>query len=318
MTLASRTAARSARMSSSRPDQRRGLEPQPLAHRPVGGQQLAVQGPERRSGVDAEPVGQVGAVPLVGLERGRRAVHGRGRAQQGHDRGLVVRVDVGKQRERLVVVAQARERPAQDGARDGTVPARGGTQVAQRPVRGAARGRHREGGTGQVAGADQVAVALRLTGAHHRVAERERVDGLGGQPEPVAVVGADHHVGRGLRADPRDHDLQRLGRVGRHVVGSPHLVDQPLLGDLVAGGHESRQQRMGAAARQRGALPGHLVEQPQVHGSQRCTAPQRSAARATAASRAAPVSCSVRVRSGARNRSAKASDLWPASTWSPV
>ena len=50
----------------------------------------------------------------------------------------------------------------------------------------------------------------------------------------------------------------------------------------------------------------------------RCTAPHRAAARATAASRAAPASPSVSVRSGARNRSAKASDFLPSPTWLPV
>ena len=51
---------------------------------------------------------------------------------------------------------------------------------------------------------------------------------------------------------------------------------------------------------------------------QRWTAPVRSAASATAASRAALVSSSVSVRSGARKRSAKASDFLPAPTCSPV
>ena len=50
----------------------------------------------------------------------------------------------------------------------------------------------------------------------------------------------------------------------------------------------------------------------------RCTAPHRSAASATAASRAAAASASVRVRSGARKRSAKASDFLPSPTWLPV
>ena len=47
------------------------------------------------------------------------------------------------------------------------------------------------------------------------------------------------------------------------------------------------------------------------HGQDRWTAPCRSAASATAASRAAPVSASVSVRSGARKRSANASDRLP-------
>ena len=290
-------------------DQRGGLEAQPLAHRSVGRQQLAVQRLEGRSGVDAEPVGQVGAVPLVGLERRRRAVHGSGRAQQGHDRGLVVGVHAGEQRKGLVVVAQSRQGAAENGGGDLPVPRRGQPELAERPVRRAARRGQGERLLRQIAGPDQVVVTLGVAGAHHGVAERQRVHRCRSQPEPVAVVGAGHHLGRGLRAGSRDHDLQGLRRVGGHVVRSPDLLDQPFLGDLVARSHKSGQQRVRTPARQRGTLPGHLVEQPQVHRSQRCTAPHRSAARATAASRAAPVSCSVSVRSGARNRSAKASDL---------
>jgi uncharacterized protein (TIGR03083 family) len=60
-----------------------------------------------------------------------------------------------------------------------------------------------------------------------------------------------------------------------------------------------------------------VLRQPLTR-TQRWTAPHRRAAAATAASRAAPVSASVSVRSGARNRSAKASDLRPWPTWAPV
>ena len=52
--------------------------------------------------------------------------------------------------------------------------------------------------------------------------------------------------------------------------------------------------------------------------AQRWTAPVRSAATRTAASRAAEDSPSLRVRSGARKRSAKASDFFPSPTCSPV
>src|SRR5699024_11706037 len=54
------------------------------------------------------------------------------------------------------------------------------------------------------------------------------------------------------------------------------------------------------------------VDQP------RRTAPVRSAATATAASLAAPASSAVKVRSLARKRSAKATDLRPLPTCSPV
>ena len=53
-------------------------------------------------------------------------------------------------------------------------------------------------------------------------------------------------------------------------------------------------------------------------GQTRCWAPCRWTASSTAASRAAAVSFSVRVRSGARKRSAKASDLRPSPTCGPV
>ena len=207
------------------------------------------------------------------------------------------------------MVAQSRQRAAEHRARDLPVPRRGQPELAERPVRGAAGGRQCDRHPRQVAGPDQVVATFGLAGADHGVAERQCVHCLGSQPEPVAVVGAGDHLGPGLRAGPRHHDLKGLRRVRGYVVRSPDLVDQPLLADLSAGHDQRGQQRVRTAARQRSAPPGHFVEQPQVHRSQRCTAPQRSAARATAASRAALVSCSVRVRSGARNRSAKASDL---------
>ena len=52
---------------------------------------------------------------------------------------------------------------------------------------------------------------------------------------------------------------------------------------------------------------------PRVDVRQRWTAPNRSAATATAASRASDASSAVRVRSAARNRSPKASDFLPSS-----
>ena len=70
-------------------DQRRRLEPQPLADRAVRRQQLGVDRLQGRPRVDAEPVGEVLAVPLVALQRRRGAVHGGRGAQQRGDGGLV-------------------------------------------------------------------------------------------------------------------------------------------------------------------------------------------------------------------------------------
>ena len=57
-------------------DQPGRLVEQPLADRPVAGQQLGVQRPQVRARVDTEPVGEVRAVGLVAVQRGRDAVHG--------------------------------------------------------------------------------------------------------------------------------------------------------------------------------------------------------------------------------------------------
>ena len=80
-------------------DQPGRLVEQPLADRAVARQQLGVQRLQGRARVDAEPVGEVRAVGLVALQRGRDAVHGGDGAQQGGDH-LVVGVRALEERQR--------------------------------------------------------------------------------------------------------------------------------------------------------------------------------------------------------------------------
>ena len=76
-----------------------------------------------------------------------------------------------------------------------------------------------------------------------------------------------HHLGGGLGAGAGDDDLECLGRVGRDVVVPPDLVDQALLAQgAPARGDQRGQQRVGAPARHRGAVPGHLVEEAEIRG----------------------------------------------------
>ena len=89
-------------------DQARRLVEQALAHRPVAGEQLAVQGLELGAGVDAEAVREVAAVGLVAVQRGRHAVHGREGAQQRGDH-LVVRLRPLQERQGCVVLRRGRQ-----------------------------------------------------------------------------------------------------------------------------------------------------------------------------------------------------------------
>ena len=177
--------------------------------------------------------------------------------------------------------------PRADSARPSTAPPRLAVPArASRRARRAARRRRmpapapRQRPPGQVAGRGPGRRGPRPSRrADHGVAQRQRVDRVGRQPEPVAARRCADHVGRGLRAGARDHDLQRLGRVGGHVVRSPDLVDEPFLGDLAARGPRS------AASSAWVRPPGSGVpcqdtssSSREIHGSQRWTAPQRSAA----------------------------------------
>ncbi len=120
--------------------------------------------------------------------------------------------------------------------------------------------------------------------------------GTGGPPDAsVRGTAADLDLWLWHRADDRTltfDDDERVPAALREGVATP--VDRP-------GSPRRRQVRPGA------------VRCGQVRGVAPCSATTA----ATAASRAAAVSASVSVRSSARNRSAKASDLRPASTWSP-
>ena len=142
----------------------------------------------------------------------------------------------------------------------------------------------------------------------------------------VSDTGDDLRVAlaRFTGTDPRRQDLRRArhrparrrlrrraaGDDHGHGGGPRHLALAPRPGPRAA----DLRRRRGRAGR----AEGHPQPAAQLSQAQRWTAPHRSAASATAASRAAPASASVSVRSGARKRSAKASDLRPSPTWAPV
>ena len=119
------------------PEQVVGLEVDAVAHRAVGDEQLAVQPLERRVGVDAEPVGEVGAVVLVALERGCRSRGDGHAAQQGCGHGDVVDrlgvrgLEVG---EGLLVPAGARQRQSQDPPGPAAVGGGVAAELGERPV----------------------------------------------------------------------------------------------------------------------------------------------------------------------------------------
>ena len=172
-----------------------------------------------------------------------------------------------EQRERLVVFAETGQDPAEDTGRDRALAGGAGPQGAERSLDVAARRRQGEGLAREVPGPDQVAAALGLASPDHGVAKQERVHLVRAEPEPVAVVGAAHHLGAGLGPGAGDHDLERLGRVGRDVVLPPDLVDQPLLAQgAPARDDQGGQQRVGPPAGHRRAVPGHLVEEAEIRG----------------------------------------------------
>ena len=118
--------------------------------------------------------------------------------------------------------ASARSRRASSRrAASGPSPPDAGARAGQRPA-------------GVVAGGHPVAAALGRGRRRDVVAQRERVDRGGVQAQAVAAPGALDHLGRGLRAGARDHDLQRLGGVGGWLVRPPHLVDERALADGAA------------------------------------------------------------------------------------
>ena len=134
------------------PDQRRRVEAHALAHRVVGGQQLAVHRPESGARIDAEPVGQVGAMALVAVQSGGSTAH-RGLAAQQCGEGRVVARSRLEERERLVVVAEHRQGPAEHARGDGQVSFGAGADARPagrcRPVRRARARAPRGPGRGQ-------------------------------------------------------------------------------------------------------------------------------------------------------------------------
>ena len=163
----------------------------------------------------------------------------------------------------------------------------------------------------------------------------------GGCPPWGEFTGLPHHVrvdctdtgdrvwvqiGRFVGTDPDDdkyyddNDISVVPDPGAEpdaVVAGPAAALTPGSGGAVTTPRSRIQRRPAAPTttsgrpsaihRRRGRGSGRMSP-----GQLRWTAPVRSAASATAASRAALVSCSVRVRSGARKRSANASDFLPA------
>src|SRR5690606_18744651 len=130
-------------------------------------------------------------------------------------------------------------------------------------------------------------------------------DGVDGAGHVVAVghVGADADRHDVVAPALRDYGVEPLLITGQqaHAHAALGQADRQFSADAAAGaGDQSR-------------VPGRLR-----HQLPRRTAPVRSAAAATAASRAADASSAVNVRSGARNRSAYASDRRPSPIWAPV
>ena len=170
--------------------------------------------------------------------------------------------------------AETGQDPAEDTGRDRALAGGAGPEGAERPLDVAARRRQGEGLTREVPGPDQVAAALGLASPDHGVPKQERVHLVRVKPEPVAVVGPMHDLGTGLGPGAGDHDLKRLGRVGRDVVLPPDLVDQPLLAQgAAARDNQGRQQCVGPPAGHGRPVPGHLVEEAEIRGHRpRCQA----------------------------------------------
>ncbi len=200
-------------------DQPRRLEEQTLADRVVAGQQLGVQRPQRRARVDAEPVGQVGAVALVALQCGRHAVHGRDRAQQRGD-DLVVRLRALQQRQRRGVLTGGRQpetlraqRPRVDvGGGQGQPVAAGGALDDLRAGRGPRPGDHDLERLGRVGG-DVVAPDLL---DQRRLGQAARA-GVGEAPEQrVGPLPRDRLAVPGDVVEDREPRSRRPVSAGRH------------------------------------------------------------------------------------------------------
>ena len=166
-------------------DQAAGVVQEPLANRAVLRQQLGVKLLQRGSGVGAEPVADLLAVPLVPVERGRGAALGGLAAQEGREQRFVIGV-VGQcgleQSERLGVTAESGQGAAEDGAGLGDVGASLAAYLLERAVAGGGTHRRPDHGRGLVAGPDQVAGGLGGASGHDVGAHTERVDGSSGTP----------------------------------------------------------------------------------------------------------------------------------------
>ncbi len=112
-------------------DQAAGVVQEPLANRAVLRQQLGVELLQRGTGVGAEPVADLLAVPLVAVERGRGAALGGLAAQQGREQRLVVGIAGQRgleQGERLGVTTRGRTGRARGSSR----PRRRGARASRR------------------------------------------------------------------------------------------------------------------------------------------------------------------------------------------
>ena len=319
MTRASRTAARERPDVLVAADQRRGLEPQPLAHRPVGGQQLAVQGPERRSRVDAEPVGQVGAVPLV-APRARRARRARPRSSAAGPRPRPRR----RRARRQAAGAPRRGRPGPTAPcpgrrwrRRGAGSRQHGGRPAARPRRCPKRAPPGLPGPGRGRGSGRGGPPPRGRPPPRRGARARR------RPRRAARAGSRGRCGPPRRA--RSASGPARPRPAAPWPGWPGTSSGPQTSSTSRSSETWLPAATRAASRAWVRPPGSGVPcQDTSSSSSRSTgvsvALPRNARRPGRPQRRAPRSspASVRVRSGARNRSAKASDLWPAPTWSPV
>ena len=207
------------------PDQPRGLVEQAFSDRPVAGQQLGVQRLQGRARVDAEAVGEVGAVGLVALQRRRYAVHRGERAQQGGQH------------------LRRRGRPARAAA------ARRRTRRS-RPVAGppgaAPRRRRRRGASAEPVAAGR---ALDDLGAGGRPgAGDDDLERLGGVGRDVVAPDRldERRLGQAAGSCPGEAAQQRVGPLARDRLALP--------GDVVED-REPRQRRSVSAGRHRSARP---------------------------------------------------------------
>ncbi len=217
------------------------------------GQEFGVQGAQGRSGVRAEPVGQVPAYVVVGGQR----LRGAARVAQGPDPQRLERLVQGLPRAQLGQLRQGVLGPAQGQGRGEPAPAR--LHPYGLPARGL-RGRVgqvREGGAapqgeGLLVQGGRLGRVRCLGAGQGQPLEAVQVDvlALGGQP--VAAGGGQHGRVPQRPSQPRHQRLQGGHGVGRRVA-VPHLVDQQ-----PGRYHPPRAQReRGQERTQAGSADGH-------------------------------------------------------------